>query len=195
MLCKCANCKPLVDRFRELYAQELSESKDQIIKKINLKEEGQKLLPIVPALMISESITTDNLPDEKNTDQINNRTDEIIEQLEEKKIFCDQLSQNLPTPNISAFLRELEAADSLVQNVPVLLQNIKFDQILSTKRVLPPASERIYYKLFIKGANGQIIPSIYDTGAKSSIFVSDILKDQAIFPNKEVNLKYPVFYL
>ena len=188
LLCKCTNCKPLVDRFRELYARELSESKDPIIKKIDLKEENQKLLPLVPALMMSNSITTNNLPTEQDTSQNCSKTDKIIEQLEEKKIFCDQLSQNLPAPNIPAFLKDLEAADSLIPNVPVLLQNVKFDQILSTKKVLPPASERIYYKLFIKGANGQIVPSVYDTGAKSSIFVSDILKDQTIFPNKEVNL-------
>ena len=162
--------------------------KDPAIKRINLENDGQKLLPLVPTLMVVGHVDNDDSETEATNNGGVNENADIIEQLEQRKNMCDRLSQDLPEPNIPAFLKNLQAADSIIENTPILLQNIQFEEMLSTKKILPPAKERIYFKLFIRAANGQFIPAIYDTGAKSSIFTTDILQDQKIFLNREVNM-------
>ena len=187
LLCKCVQCISTVEKFKEDYNQALSKFKDPTVRKINLDNDSQKLLPLAPTLMVVGHVETDDsVTETTDTSGIVENTD-IIEQLEKKKNMCDELSQDLPEPNIPAFLKNLRAADSIIQT-PVLLQNIQFEEILSTKKILPPAKERIYFKLFIRAANGHFIPAVYDTGAKSSIFTSDILQDQSIFLNREINI-------
>ena len=70
------------------------------------------------------------------------------------------------------------------QAVPILFNDDSFDSLVQRGTILEPISSAVYFKISLITKTGQIIKAIWDSGARSSIFLEKYLKDQRFITNK-----------
>ena len=84
---------------------------------------------------------------------------------------------------------DLSSIDAF-QTVPILFNDQSFDSLIEKCTILEPAGSAIYFKIDLICKGGQIIRAVWDSGARSSIFLDKFLKNQAFVTNKLVSQSY-----
>ena len=99
---------------------------------------------------------------------------------------ADQSGQNNDKPSVSDNIN-FDEIDSCQESLPALLNSLDFDKLISSNKILEPKDNKIlYFRIELKSNNGNL-NAVYDSGAKSSVFLSKFLQNQSYFANKLVS--------
>ena len=79
---------------------------------------------------------------------------------------------------------DLNIIDDYQEQIPTLLNNTDFDHLIESGQVLEPKHTALYFCIGIESKAGAVLSAIWDSGAKSSVFLTKYLQDQGHFPNR-----------